>query len=79
MGTLTWIRRINGTLGHLAPQTIANKMRRAFMTPRDLPLRDWELPLLAQSELGSGPRCAVDARLGRAADPVRQSDHCTGR
>ena len=50
MGTLTWIRRFNGTLGHLAPQTVANKMRRAFMTPRDLPPRDWELPLLAQSE-----------------------------
>ena len=50
MGTLTWIRRFNGTLGHLAPHTVANKMRRAFMTPRDLPPRDWELPLLAQSE-----------------------------
>ena len=40
MGTLTWIRRFNGTLGHLAPQTVAGKMRRAFMTPRDLPPRD---------------------------------------
>lgn len=50
MKTLSWIRRINGTLGRLAPQTIANQMRRAFMTPRDLPPRDWELPLLAQAE-----------------------------
>lgn len=51
MGTLTWIRRFNGTLGHLAPQTVANRMRRAFMTPRDLPPRDWELPLLAGRRL----------------------------
>ncbi|MFO2465719.1 alpha/beta hydrolase [Pseudomonas sp. 15FMM2] len=50
MGTLKWIRGVNGTLGRLAPQTIASKMRRVFMTPRDLPPRDWELPLLAQSE-----------------------------
>lgn len=50
MSTLSWIRRVNGTVGRLAPQTIANQMRRAFMTPRDLPPRDWELPLLAQAE-----------------------------
>jgi len=50
MGTLKWIRSVNGTLGRLAPQTVASKMRRVFMTPRDLPPRDWELPLLAQSE-----------------------------
>ena len=50
MGTLKWIRGVNGTLGRLAPQTVASKMRRVFMTPRDLPPRDWELPLLAQSE-----------------------------
>lgn len=50
MGTLNWMRGVNGTLGRLAPQTVASKMRRVFMTPRDLPPRDWELPLLAQSE-----------------------------
>ncbi len=50
MSTLNWIRRVNGTVGRLAPQTIANQMRRAFMTPRDLPPRAWELPLLAQAE-----------------------------
>ena len=50
MSTLSWIRRVNGTVGRLAPQTIANQKRRAFMTPRDMPPRDWELPLLAQSE-----------------------------
>lgn len=50
MGTLTWTRRFNGTLGHLAPQAVANRMRRVFMTPRELPPRAWELPLLAQSE-----------------------------
>jgi len=50
MDTLKWIRGVNGTLGRLAPHTVASKMRRVFMTPRDLPPRDWELPLLAQSE-----------------------------
>jgi pimeloyl-ACP methyl ester carboxylesterase len=50
MSALKWIRGVNGTLGRLAPQTVANKMRRAFMTPRNHPPRDWELPLLAQSE-----------------------------
>ncbi|KAA0943946.1 alpha/beta hydrolase [Pseudomonas sp. ANT_H14] len=50
MGTLKWIRGINGTLGWLAPQTVASRMRLVFMTPRGLPPRDWELPLLAQSE-----------------------------
>ncbi|SDU88614.1 alpha/beta hydrolase [Pseudomonas mucidolens] len=50
MGTLKWVRGVNGAVGRLAPQTIASKMRRVFMTPRDLPPRDWELPLLAQSE-----------------------------
>lgn len=50
MGALTWIRSVNGTLGRLAPHTVANNMRRVFMTPRDLPPRDWELPLLAHAE-----------------------------
>ena len=50
MGALTWVRGFNGTVGRLAPHAVASKMRRTFMTPRDLPPRDWELPLLAQSE-----------------------------
>ena len=50
MTTLSWIRGINGTLGHLAPEHVAGKMRRAFMTPRTLPPRAWELPLLAKAE-----------------------------
>lgn len=50
MGALTWIRSVNGTLGRLAPRTVANNMRRVFMTPRGLPPRDWELPLLAHAE-----------------------------
>lgn len=50
MGTLGWIRGINATLGWLVPGQVASNMRRIFMTPRDLPPRDWELPLLAQSE-----------------------------
>ncbi|MFV3381767.1 MULTISPECIES: alpha/beta fold hydrolase [Pseudomonas] len=50
MTTLSWIRGVNGTLGHLAPEHVAGKMRRAFMTPRPLPPRHWELPLLAKAE-----------------------------
>ena len=50
MNTLKWVRGVNGTLGWIAPQRVASKMRLAFMTPRSLPLRDWELPLLASSE-----------------------------
>lgn len=50
MPTLSWIRGVNGTLGRLAPEHIAGKMRRAFMTPRNLPPRHWELPLLARAE-----------------------------
>ncbi|WHT77708.1 alpha/beta hydrolase [Pseudomonas rhodesiae] len=50
MGALTWVRGVNGTLGYVAPRTVANKMRRVFMTPRELPPRDWELPLLAQAQ-----------------------------
>ncbi|KRP67621.1 alpha/beta fold hydrolase [Pseudomonas orientalis] len=50
MGGLTWVRGFNGTVGRLAPQTVANRMRRTFMTPRALPPRAWELPVLAQSE-----------------------------
>jgi hypothetical protein len=50
MSTLSWIRGVNGTLGWVAPQMVASKMRSAFMTPRELPPRDWEMPLLANSE-----------------------------
>ncbi|MFK3776183.1 alpha/beta fold hydrolase [Pseudomonas sp. NPDC089406] len=50
MTTLSWIRSVNGTLGHLAPEHVAGRMRRAFMTPRNLPPRQWELPLLAKAE-----------------------------
>ncbi|PSS46419.1 alpha/beta fold hydrolase [Pseudomonas sp. BBP2017] len=50
MNTLSWIRSVNGTLGRLAPEHVAGKMRRAFMTPRNLPPREWELPLLARAE-----------------------------
>ncbi|MBF8758327.1 alpha/beta fold hydrolase [Pseudomonas guariconensis] len=50
MTTLSWIRGVNGTLGRLAPEHVAGKMRRAFMTPRPLPPRHWELPLLAKAE-----------------------------
>ncbi|QXH53033.1 alpha/beta hydrolase [Pseudomonas fakonensis] len=50
MTTLSWIRGVNGTLGHLAPEHVAGRMRRAFMTPRNLPPRQWELPLLGRAE-----------------------------
>ncbi|MGR3890450.1 alpha/beta hydrolase [Pseudomonas sp. 1152_12] len=50
MGALTWIRGFNGTVGRLAPRTVASKLRRTFMTPRNLPPREWELSSLAQSE-----------------------------
>ncbi|MBF8743173.1 alpha/beta fold hydrolase [Pseudomonas guariconensis] len=50
MTALSWIRGVNGTLGHLAPEHVAGRMRRAFMTPRNLPPRQWELPLLARAE-----------------------------
>ncbi|MFL1550414.1 alpha/beta hydrolase [Pseudomonas sp. D47] len=50
MGALTWIRGFNGTVGRLAPRMVANKLRGTFMTPRNLPLREWELSSLAQSE-----------------------------
>lgn len=50
MTTLSWIRGVNGTLGHLAPEHVAGRMRRAFMTPRTLPPKPWELPLLATAE-----------------------------
>ncbi|WP_210639651.1 alpha/beta fold hydrolase [Pseudomonas sp. Tri1] len=50
MNRLSWVRGVNGTLGWVAPRLIAKKMRLLFMRPRDLPPRDWELPLLATSE-----------------------------
>lgn len=50
MTTLSWIRGVNGTLGWVAPQWAANRMRQLFMTPRELPPREWELPLLERAE-----------------------------
>ncbi|UTW07359.1 alpha/beta hydrolase [Pseudomonas benzenivorans] len=50
MSSMSLIRGINASVGYLAPRLVASRMRRAFMTPRNLPPRDWELPLLAQAE-----------------------------
>lgn len=50
MNSLSWIRGINATVGRLAPNRVAGQMRQAFMSPRTLPPRDWELPLLARAE-----------------------------
>lgn len=50
MDRLSWIRGVNSTLGWVAPRLVAKKMRVLFMRPRNLPPRDWELPLLATSE-----------------------------
>jgi len=60
MSGLNWIRRVNGTLGYVAPQLIARKMRQMFMTPRERAPRDWELPLLARAE-------RITLRLGLSA------------
>lgn len=50
MNSMSWVRGFNASIGLLAPYTLASKLCRAFMTPRTLPPRDWELPLLAQAE-----------------------------
>jgi len=50
MSNLSWVRGFNATIGWVAPQAVASKMRRQFMTPRGFPPRDWELPLLTQAE-----------------------------
>ncbi|MDW9404933.1 alpha/beta hydrolase, partial [Pseudomonas soli] len=79
MTTLSWIRGVNGTLGHLAPEHVAGKMRRAFMTPRNLPPKPSDPPLLAtpdrlplrlrSSAFRSGPRPTVLPLLGCARRP----------
>jgi pimeloyl-ACP methyl ester carboxylesterase len=50
MNSMNWVRGFNASVGLLAPQTLASKLRREFMTPHTAPPRDWELPLLAQAE-----------------------------
>lgn len=50
MNQMTWVRGVNATLGRVAPQLIARRLRERFMTPRTSSPRDWELPLLASSE-----------------------------
>lgn len=50
MNNLTLIRGLHAIFGRLAPQTVARRMRRQFMMPRNLPPREWEMPLLASSE-----------------------------
>jgi pimeloyl-ACP methyl ester carboxylesterase len=50
MKQMTWVRGVNATLGWVAPQLLASRLRERFMTPRSLPPRDWELPLLASAE-----------------------------
>jgi pimeloyl-ACP methyl ester carboxylesterase len=45
-----WLRRLNSAAGWLAPHTAAEFWRRQFMTPRRLPPRAWELPMLAQGQ-----------------------------
>ncbi|MDX1370390.1 alpha/beta fold hydrolase [Pseudomonas sp.] len=50
MNNMNWVRGFNATVGWVAPQAVASKLRREFMTPRELPPRDWELPLLARAE-----------------------------
>lgn len=50
MNNLSLIRGVNATLGRLAPQTVARRMRRQFMTPRNFAPREWEMTLLSSSE-----------------------------
>ncbi|WP_415754943.1 alpha/beta fold hydrolase [Pseudomonas leptonychotis] len=50
MNSMNWVRGFNASVGLLAPQALASKLRREFMTPHTAPPRDWELPLLAQAE-----------------------------
>lgn len=50
MNQMTWVRGVNAAWGRLAPQMLASRLRVRFMTPRSLPPRDWELPLLASAE-----------------------------
>lgn len=50
MNNMSWVRGFNASVGLLAPHALASTWRRAFMTPRRLPPRDWELPLLEQAE-----------------------------
>ena len=54
MNQMTWVRGVNSTLGRVAPQLIASRLRERFMTPRTSSPRDWELPLLASSGVWSG-------------------------
>ncbi|KAF0864043.1 alpha/beta fold hydrolase [Pseudomonas sp. LD120] len=60
MNALSWIRGVNGSVGWVAPQWAASRMRQLFMTPRELPPREWELPLLERAE-------RVTLRFGLAA------------
>ncbi|MFZ6047152.1 alpha/beta hydrolase [Pseudomonas sp. CR3202] len=50
MNNLSLARALNATLGRLAPLAVARRMRRQFMTPRNRPPRQWEMPLLSSSE-----------------------------
>lgn len=50
MSSLAWVRGINGVVGRIAPEWVAGRMHRMFVTPQEYPPRDWELPLLASAE-----------------------------
>ncbi|NWL75610.1 alpha/beta hydrolase [Pseudomonas taiwanensis] len=50
MNNLSLIRGVNATLGRLAPQAVARRTRRQFMTPRNRAPREWEMQLLGSSE-----------------------------
>lgn len=50
MNSISWIRGFNASVGLLAPHTLASRLRREFITPRESLPRDWELPLLSRAE-----------------------------
>ncbi|MEK1905859.1 MAG: alpha/beta fold hydrolase [Pseudomonas sp.] len=50
MSNMNWVRGFNATVGRLAPDWVASRMQRVFLTPNEMPPREWELPLLADAE-----------------------------
>ncbi|MBB2495005.1 alpha/beta fold hydrolase [Aquipseudomonas ullengensis] len=50
MSNMNWVRGFNATVGRLAPDWAASRMQRVFLSPNEMPPREWELPLLADAE-----------------------------
>ncbi|MCA6058749.1 alpha/beta fold hydrolase [Thalassolituus sp. ST750PaO-4] len=50
MNPITLLRMQNSVLGHLLPATVARRHARMFLTPRQLPLKEWELATEKQAQ-----------------------------